>query len=713
MDYRDGILNNVLNYSSSKPKIKKSKSMKPSEVLLKEIESNGFKMDQLEKVLKERGNQLIVSGAGSGKTTSLIFKVLYDLKTGVSTRLVEVNGNNVRVPDRIWVCTFLKSGADELRQSMIKWQYKLGCPDVAKAVTFSTLHAEFKRVLNSMGLSTNIISDSENSKLLKKIVGGYCTGTVAGKSLNSEIYRDLESALTYTRNRLDEKRYLRPIYDDLGLTSSIIDAILRDWKAARRGNDLFDFEDLQELLYKECYEKNNQDVISTLQDRYNYLYIDEFQDTSQIQYALLKIYGAGAKQILAIGDDDQTIYSWRGSYNGIITRLFAEDFLPVKNELSINYRCPKNILNAVKTSIELNEDRLEKKLSSFRDGGTVVSSVYPNYMTMVNGLCEYIRRDVKDGKSVAVLCRVNSDGLLPALTLDKIGGFEFSISGDGMTLDSYIGRCVIGICKLFTERSTPDVKRSLGMLTWDSYCINSLMKVCKSNKISFWEIDSKDLSYSCPEIANRLLTWRGYREDLGDLGALKMVLQDYRTSVFVKDTQFNNVINATIQSIELLLEYFKFNSVEDFIYELEDINDRLKARKGKHNRTLVRIATVHEFKGKEADSVYVWNDSDGVYPHSNCDIYDKEELEEERRIHYIACTRAKERLTLMSLSGRQGMFMEEMDLLKAIKEPSSVSGSFKASTYITQKYEEESGLQKFEDTCTVVDPDENIFWGVE
>lgn len=697
----EDVFDALMNFSSGG--IKEKVKLKPSEKLLKDIEGQGYDMSQLEGILKTRGNQLIVSCAGSGKTTALIFKIMYDIKTGYATEVKEINGNAIRVPQRMWVSTFLKSGAVELENSLRKWNYKLGCVDTSKHIKFSTLHAEFKRALNSLGVSTVIISETENQKLLKSVVKTYALYNADGKSLNSENYRDLQSALTYTRNRLDEKRYEQDIYNELGIGKVLVDSILRDWKKARTDKGTCDFEDLQEMLYEECYIKKNQEVLDYLYKQYSFIYIDEFQDTSQIQYALLLVYGAECKQVVAIGDDDQTIYSWRGSCIDVITKNFKEDFNPVVSELSMNYRCPSNILNAIVPCISHNKNRFEKSLRSYRDGGGFRVGTYLNYNQMVTELSNLVTQDIKEGMSVAILCRVNSDGLMPAMLLDKLSQFSFSISGDGMTLDSYIGRLAMSVVKLFCDKHSPAVKSVLNLLTWDGYCVNNLMKVLKNNNKSIWDIDEKDLSYSCPEIASRLIKWRNWKQDLGEVQALKSVLQDYRTNVFAKDTQFNDVVRSVLLGVESLLGYFSYDYAEDFLIELEDINERLCARR-KKSGTQIQIATVHEFKGKEADSVYIWNASNGVFPHKDS-MDTEEEIEEERRVFYIANTRARKRSTIMHLKNKESMFLGEMDLSEAITLQGTISGVLQHRD--AQEVPDEIGLRHFENMDTEED---NEFW---
>lgn len=677
----NSIFDNLMNYKRGEnqgvEKKEEVKKLKPSEKVLLNIEKQGFNMSQLKGVLMEKGNQLIISCAGSGKTTALVFKIIYNIATGEATRLVEVNGNHLRVPDKIWVSTFLRSGAEELEMKLSAWQIRLGVADASKAITFSTLHAEFKRALNAMGVTTNIVNAQDNSKYLKEVVSDYSLKNGDGRPLNNENMKDLESALAYTRNRLDGKRYNREIYEELGIGRTIIEAILRDWKQRRKDEGVVDFEDLQEMLFYECVVNKNEKVIEFLRNRYNFMYIDEFQDTSQIQYELLKIYASGVKKVVAIGDDDQTIYSWRGSYNGIITKQFKEDFDPVISELSLNYRCPENILNAVIPSIEKNKDRFSKSLKASRKGGKLRIGRYPNYKRMVESLGDLILKDIESGMSVAVLCRVNNDGLMPAIILDSMSKFSFSISGEGMTLDSYIGRMAIGIVRLFTDMYSQKVEQALNLLTWDKYSVSKLIKVCKNNRVSLWDLSDQDLAYSCPDIYKVLKVWRRVRESYGDIKALKYVLEYYRTEVFQKDNQFNRVSKSVIISMEALLAYNNYTTVSDFLEDLESINERLKARKKNYAGNKVKIVTVHEFKGKEADSVYVWNDSKDIYPHSKS--ASDEEYEEERRVHYIACTRARKRSTIMHLTGKPGDFVLEMDLSKAVDvSDEAISGSLGA-----------------------------------
>ena len=676
-----GLFEDLENFSSNleeptkkeKPKratyVKKKDSA--SERFLESISSIGYDLTELEDVLRTWGNQLVLSCAGSGKTTSTIFKLIYGIKTGKLTKKVEINGNTVRTVAPIWVSTFLNSGAKELKFELSKWNKKLGYMDTSDSIIFSTLHAEFKAVLNAMGVVTDFIDEKENTKILKNIANRFGVRK-NGKPLNSDDLRDLEGALTYSRNRLDAKRYSQAMYREFNLSAIEIDAIISEWSNARRLSGKCDFEDLQDILYTLIYEEERQEVIDFIADRYEFIFVDEFQDTSQKQYAILKAYMLGAKQIVAVGDDDQTIYSWRGSDHNIITHDFIEDFNPTISKLSTNFRCPANILDAIIPSIERNTNRLDKSIKASKEGGELYIGRYLSYNDMVRGLLDGIYRDISDGMDVAVICRENIDGLLPAIMLDMDGRFSYSISGQGMTLSPYMVKQAINIIRLVTEKTSTNVANVLKQLTFNSWEINSMISALKNNNESIWEAPMEDIEYSCPSISGILEEWknvyRTYSEGkITEMDFVEYLLAYYLNFIYtprkgMKDSIYNERMRSILSTLLVLVNSGEFTSATDLLYELEEINLRLQSRL-KQNNAEVKIVTGNEFKGKEIASSYPWNVVKDVYPHKKANTL--EELEEERRLFYIACTRSTKRTTIMTIAGKEGMFLNEMDLSSA------------------------------------------------
>ena len=619
-------------------------------------------------------------------TTALTFKVLHDMVTGESMAMKSINGGTpIRVANGIWVCTFLKSGAIELQESLEKWQRKLGYSVTVNQVTFSTMDAEFKRALNAMGVATPI---GDTFSCLKKAVDT-CNIKRDGNPLSKEDYNIISGILVYYRGRLDQSKYEHPSASDYGLTPTMLDMVAKQFALNRQAQGVMDFEEVMEVLYKYLYLQPNAAVQDFISNRYNYIYIDEFQDTSQMAYAILKFYLRGQLALnnnntvsedllynevstlgkaIFCGDVAQCIYGFRGSDSTILGESLLTDFNPSITALSVNWRCPSNILNPVVQSIHHNEDSAKQTIKSANEGGVFNALKYPSVKAMCEALKEGILQDLTSYRSVAIICRTNFDGLIPALMLESAGTFNFSISGENMTLTSALPRNLIGVACLFTERTSNAVKQALEWIAgrqgyWE---VKALMEVLKTNKVSIWQLPEEDLNYSCKSLTAFITSMRrifmadGVRHADLEVEALKAVYMYLYNEVFAYDSLYNMNAKAIIESLMHILENNKFRSVHEYLEEISFLGDKLTARIKKSGAT-IKIVTVHEAKGKEYDSVYVWNDSEGIFPTNKCDLQNKSQVAEERRVHYIACTRAKQKLNVLALSGKLGVFAKEMD----------------------------------------------------
>ena len=888
-------------------------------------------------------------------TTALIFKIMHDIITGEATKVTSIpNGNSVRVVDDIFVGTFLKTGADELAERLAYWQRGLGYTVTADRVNFSTLHAEFKRALNSMGASTPIGSSAEINKCMRKAIDNLGI-TNCGSALTAEDYNIIGGIITYYRGRLDSKRYSHPSAYDYGLTPTLLDRLVSDFANQRQLAGIMDFEDLQELLYKFLYVTPNKAVQDFCANRYKYIYLDEFQDTSQIQYAIMKFYARGRLwinrgtaseedeksplytgdetlgKIVVVGDNDQCVvgdtrirmsypdeclvyttisdgkaietthtisedlkaitterevpidsvskdfqsfdeykpisqikkgdfvccadskegvysmnddeistkyklfidmpttkvieeplvhkrrdidlykitvvdyfcgefipmslecsgdhilftddknlsipndlyntliedteegsaergffslgysknkteftmafakdlsvgdnvlveifagelkllsiesievkhydevdlydirtdarnyssngfishnclYQWRGSDNAIIETEFDHDFRPCHTSLSYNYRCPSNILNSIVPSIKLNKGHEKREYHSSREGGISRGYHFSSYKGMLNQLITDIDEDMQEGNTVAILCRTNYDGVIPAFILESAKKYNFSISGQNMTFDSPLPRKLVAITSIFTERNTTNVKNTLSMFVprYAQWGVKQLVDTLKNNGKNVWTLPEADIEYSCPELAPMIKHFKGMffengkRNQSKELEALKSVYIWVMKNTFGGNSLYCESARAYIEALLLLLNENKFETVFDFVDYINTINERLHARIN-NQKANICIATVHEFKGKERDSVIVWNDSDQVFPSSKTNIENEEELEGERMVHYVACTRARKKNTIYTIYGKEGMFVKEMDL--KFESPQPIGGTLKS-----------------------------------
>lgn len=641
-------------------------------------------------------------------TTALIFKIMHDIITGEATKLTSIpNGSSVRVVDDVFVGTFLKSGADELAERLAYWQRGMGYTVTADRVSFSTLHAEFKRALNAMGASTPIGKPQDITKCLKKAIDGLGI-TRDGGNLTSEDYNVIGGIVTYYRGRLDEGKYTHPSALDYGLTPMLLDRLVNDFSNQRQLLGIMDFEDLQELLYKFLYLQPNKAVQDFCANRYKYIYLDEFQDTSQIQYAILKFYARGRLwinrgcsspeeetsplfvgceslgKIIGVGDPDQTIYSWRGSDNKIIEVDFDNDFKPCLCKLSYNYRCPSNILDVIVPSIKINGGHENREYHSSREGGLVKGYHFTSYNSMLTQLVEDITEDMNEGNTIAILCRTNYDGVIPAFILESSKKYDFSISGLNMTFDSPLPRKLIAVTSIFTERSSLAVKNTLSMFVsrYAQWEVKQLIDTLKTNNKSIWQLPYADIEYSCNELAGTIKTIKSFFYENGkrvqskEIKALKYVYNWIRVNTFGGTSLYCESARAYIESLLYIIDINNFESVFEFLDYVNTLNENLHARIN-NPKAKICIATVHEFKGKERDSVIVWNDSDGVFPSSKTNLDNLSEVEEERRVHYVACTRAKKKSRIYTMYGREGIFVKEMDL--EFESPQKLGGSLNSS----------------------------------
>lgn len=670
---------------------------------------------EMEPVLKVPGFQAILACAGSGKTTTLKHKVNYGILTKELTELVPLASDVRRVLSPVLICTFSREAASELRSALVQSQQDMGIAGLDGGLTVKTLHAEFLDVLKVLGLLShkNLVENvGDNKRWLRESLRDY------GLSFNAEMLNDLMSALSFTRNVLDKKRrYSHPFYDDNNISPDVIDSVLDSWFDKRWSSGYLDFDDIQDILYKFLYDEKTPQVErdfvkNTIATRYRAIFVDEFQDTSEKQFAILKAYFESVQKAVVIGDDDQLIYSWRGSDDNIFHK-FVEFTGAEISYLSTNYRCPSAVVDSVVPSIERNRSRFEKSIRASREGGQVSLSQFPTFTTMRSALVDAVQADVSAGKSVAVLCRVNSDGLLPALALSH-AGVQFSVSSPEMTLKSYMSQSMFSLVSLVRGKPSEQLVKALSQLVYVSRQqkpqVDAVVGYLQRCKLSLWQLleqeqeqeesqqvldqqqDSdvpqlqgdvlpevvSDFRHTAPSLYKAVFSlFEVYRETVGEAVTLQELasaeVEFFRrilTSVrarYSRDTDYQLKARAVLDVLLSLLD--DFESLDDFVLHMRYLESDLSSRVVRGSlsvsyggrraqsvsRAAVQVATVHDFKGREVDSVYIWNDSMGVFPHKK-----SSDMQEERRLHYVAVTRARQSVQVLALQDQAGCFVQEM-----------------------------------------------------
>lgn len=618
------------------------------------LEGLGYNLTELKPILECDDSMLILSGAGSGKTTALVLKLIRDIITGSLDKVITLpDGSTSRVRGRVLVSTFLKTGAEELSAAFTDWCKKLGITSIDKScLVFKTIHAEVYDALKSMGVTVNMLEDS--NALLKQVMQYLHIHSVMSHSniVTADDVSNMACIVSYARNRLDDKKYDNSLMPEFALDTQTLDIILKTFKQHRQATGKMDFEDMQEVLLDGLQKYQN--VRDFIANRYDYVYVDEFQDTSQLQYEILKYYFNNAKRVICIGDDDQCIYSWRGSDVDIIKNRFETDYHPVVKALTVNYRCAENILKPVIPSIEMNELRHDKDLKAAHKGGKVRVIKDNN----VNLLTKYVKEDLDAGRSIGILGRTNNDLLVPAIILEieSDGNTALFNLSKGVSLENRVPKQIFGLIDLLTKRYTDGFeglfKLFLPRRFWyEASTLASTLAINKSD--SLFSLNRQDLAYSCPTLYNSVLKGVIQVQKEDPVLAYILMLNYMRDYVYTGTTVFAKKAKDLLKNvITLITEHEKVSKMN--IYELDELfnqilPERFDKRKNTKNKAYIKLTTVHEAKGKEWDSVYIWNDYYGCFPNivGNREMT-KDEFEEERRVHYIAWTRAKSILTVFT-----------------------------------------------------------------
>lgn len=592
--------------------------------------------EQKKAVLYNEGPLLILAGAGSGKTKVLTTKIAYLIKE-----------KNIS-PYEILAITFTNKAAKEMKERV---ENLIG--EEARFIQISTFHSFGLKLLRenckTLGYDSNfVIMDSDDSLVIvKKIM----------KDLNYDIKqfspKAVKNKISSCKNELmtpnDYEKYVAGDFDQI-----ILD-VYRKYEEKLKSSNAVDFDDL--LLLPIKLFRKHKDILEMYQNRYKYILIDEYQDTNEAQYILSKMISAKYKNICVVGDADQAIYGFRGAnYKNILN--FEKDY---PNALSIkleqNYRSTKNILDAANCVIRNNQSRKEKNLWSTKGDGEKVT-YYRAYdqLDEAHQVASFIKKIQDSGKSlsqVAILYRTNAQSrvmeeelLKDSIPYHIVGGLSFYSRKEIKDLLAYLKLIYNEKDDVSFLRVINTPKRGIGLKT-----IQALQTRADINNSSLFDaIDGgkeqifKDLilslkkvseTVSLTELIDKVLDASGIRKELE---AEKSIEAEVRLENL---KEFKSITKAFEERLGLV-------SLEDFLYEISLVNDKDEYSEAKDK---VSLMTVHSVKGLEFDIVFVIGLEEGIFPHMNS-LYSSYDVEEERRLCYVAITRAREKLYLFNARRR-------------------------------------------------------------
>lgn len=629
---------------------------------------------QREAVLCTEGPLLVLAGAGSGKTRVLTHRIAH---------LVE--DLNV-APWQIMAITFTNKAAAEMRERL---QSLIG--GGARGMWVSTFHSMCVRILRTdcerVGFAKGftIYDDSDSKRLVEQIMD----------ELNIDKKRYPIPAL---RNRISQAKndlqvaevFAEKTSDQVGQVAARVYTRLQE---RLRQLNAFDFDDL--LLYTWLLLKNHPDVLAAYQNRFRYLMVDEYQDTNHAQYVLTQLLAAAHKNIMVVGDDDQSIYSWRGAdLRNILD--FEKDYPEARVvKLEENYRSMGNILAAANAVIANNLTRKSKKLFTSKPAGDKIS-VYSATDERDEGrwIASEIEHQHGEGMSynqIAVFYRTNAqsrmleDMLMRAgVPYRLIGGTRFFDRAEIRDVMAYLNLVVNPANDVAAHRVINVPKRGIGKTT-----VEHIDYVARETGITFLQAaelciaDDQIRSATRRAIAEFVALIHEAQGYAGDLRKVVEAIVDKAGLIRVLEAENSDDAAGRIENIQELFgvvdEYAQTHDDADALFEPPTAEDAPEADDEPPVRTFqanslpdfvewvtlrtdmdtvaedgeaITMMTIHAAKGLEFDCVFVAGMEESLFPHGNSS-QDSQGLEEERRLAYVAITRARKKLYLTNAFTRQ------------------------------------------------------------
>ena len=567
------------------------------------------------------GPLMVLAGPGSGKTFVITHRIKY---------LIEGPGIN---PAHILVVTFSRAAAKEMKDRFEKLCSK-------SLVTFGTFHSVFFNLLKmAYGFSSEqIASDELRYTLIKELIK---RNAIENEDINTLAGNLLNEIALVKQDNISIKNY----YSN-SISSDTFKKIYIDYESELEARGKLDFEDMLSLTFELLSERN--DILKAVQNRYRYILVDEFQDINFLQYNIIKLMAGEKQNITVVGDDDQSIYRFRGARPEIMLG-FERDFRNVKKVfLDINFRSSTQIVNASTKLISFNSKRFPKNFKAKNGDGAPVSLIeFKNPFLEVNSIIKDIKDYIKSGQdinSIAVLYRTN---LSPRLLIERLmrNNIPFTIRDAIPNLfDYWVAKDIISYIKLAINiGGKSDLLRISNKP--NRYISRDSLSSSRANIETLFDYYD-DKSY----MIKRIVELREHLRTIKNLKpatALRYIRNVVGYDEYIEEyCDMNGVESDDCYSIlgDLENSAAEYNNFNDWFVHMDEYKDELieARKKSNENDKGVRLMTFHSSKGLEFDIVYIIDVNEGSVPYKKAKGVD--EIEEERRMFYVAMTRARKKL---------------------------------------------------------------------
>lgn len=602
-------------------------------------------------VFTTEGPVLLLAGAGSGKTGVITHRIAH---------LIDDCGVNSY---NILAITFTNKAAREMRERV---DDLVGCG--ADAAWIMTFHAACVRILrrfiDRLGYGTNFtIYDTDDQKSLMKEV-------CKSMDVDTKVYKEkmLLSRISAAKDELlsPDDLYLRANND---YTQMRIAEVYRVYEERLKKNNAVDFDDIINLTV-ELFEKND-DVLDYYQERFKYIMVDEYQDTNTAQFKLVSLLARKYHNLCVVGDDDQSIYKFRGA--NIRNILNFKEYFPEAEiiKLEQNYRSKSNILDAANAVIKNNSGRMDKSLWTEQDAGDKIAfNVYETGYAEAEGIAFGIEKNINDGyayNDCAILYRTNAQSraieeklLGHNIPYRIYGGINFYSRKEIKDILAYLKTIDNGMDEIAVRRILNVPKRGIGATS-----VGKIQAYADEQNIGFYEAlkqaeDIPGLGRSASKITPFTDLIRLFRAELHELSIVRLIndiiektgYMDYLAEndspeeVEERRANIDELISkaATYEDGEETPTLSGFLEEVALVADIDNMDD---------NNNVVSLMTLHSAKGLEFPIVYLAGMEDGLFPSYMCiDSDDPSELEEERRLCYVGITRAKQKLIMSAAKVR-------------------------------------------------------------
>lgn len=618
---------------------------------------------QKKAVTATEGPVLVLAGAGSGKTTVLVARLAYILS--------ELNVS----PYRVLAITFTNKAAGEMKERI---KTKIGA--VADQMWIGTFHSMCVRMLRScidlIGFDRDfVIYDTNDSKMIIK----ECMKELNISDKNFPV-KTVMNAISRAKDDIMTPEIFESVYKN-DLRMSTISRIYHLYQKKLKKNNAVDFDDIIVKTIQVLSE--NPDILEKYQEKFQYIMVDEYQDTNNAQYMLVSLLAGKYKNLCVVGDDDQSIYKFRGANIRNILDFEMEFPEAVTIKLEQNYRSTKNILNAANAVIANNTERKGKNLWTATDGGEKITLyTAANEHEEALYIAKKIEEHIKDGgaySDCALLYRINAQSRVLEEMLMRmnipyrvLAGLRFYDRKEIKDIIAYLRVIYNAGDDVSLRRIVNEPKRGIGQTT-----VDKAQKIADENEIPLFRVFENAASY--PELKRAAVNIKSFVDTIHSLSELKSSLPlSELVSRTMSDTGYSLMVR-TIADNEGSSRAENLSELLSVVKEYEESPEEEEANLGNFlervalvsdvdnydaSQDSVVLMTIHSAKGLEFPVVFLPGMENGLFP-GTMSIGDREEMEEERRLCYVAITRAKKKLYITKAEAR-------MIFGKTVYQPQSV-----------------------------------------